>query len=177
MTDLPFGPRIAIIGPSNSGKSTLAHTMSRAWNIPVYHLDQYAHIPNTNWVRRPNDDFAADHHQIISKECWIIDGNYNFLMAERFSSATKVIFLDFFPLSTMCRYLINSFIKVTGHRPGQLQGGSQKISWKLIKYSLFQYPKNRQKYLSLTKDLPQDRVIRIRSLRQLNQLYSSYHLD
>jgi hypothetical protein len=44
-----LGPRIAIFGPSNAGKSTLAVAMSKRLNIPAIHLDQLKFIPNTNW--------------------------------------------------------------------------------------------------------------------------------
>jgi adenylate kinase family enzyme len=47
MPDSP-GQRIAIIGPSNSGKSTLAATMSIALSLPLLHLDQIAHRPTTH---------------------------------------------------------------------------------------------------------------------------------
>ncbi len=173
MLDLPFGSRIAIIGPSNSGKSTLADIMSRTWNIPVYHLDQYAHIPNTAWVRRPNDDLAADHTRVITEDSWVIDGNYSFLMPKRFERATKIIWIDPLPLSTMTRYVWNHLTKPKGHRLGQLQGGPQKISWGLIRFTLFQYPKNRQKYLDLIWDIPKDKIMHIRSYKELDALYGT----
>lgn len=43
-----LGPRICIIGPSSSGKSTLATLIGQKTNRKVVHLDQLAHEPNTD---------------------------------------------------------------------------------------------------------------------------------
>ena len=43
-----LGPRICIMGPSNSGKSTLADAIARACDLPVVHLDQLHHLPGTD---------------------------------------------------------------------------------------------------------------------------------
>lgn len=173
---IPFGSRIAIIGPSNSGKSTLAYTMGRAFNLPVYPLDQYAHVPNSAWIRRPENEFAEDHRQLIAKESWIIEGNYGFLMPDRFHRATTIIWLDPSPTFVMLRYLINRFIKPMDHRHGQLQGGSQTISWGLVRFTLFQYPKNRMQYRHYLSDIPPDRIIHLTSLRQISDFYKKIGL-
>jgi adenylate kinase family enzyme len=56
MTLDDLGPRICIVGPSNSGKSTLATAIGRARGLPVVHLDQLYHRADTDWEagRRPS---------------------------------------------------------------------------------------------------------------------------
>ena len=70
-----MGKRICIIGCSNSGKSTLADALSKKLNIPAHHLDQYAHIENSNWQRTPDEILIETHNNIIKQDAWIIDGN------------------------------------------------------------------------------------------------------
>ncbi len=41
-----LGDRIVVVGASNSGKSTLAHQIGEALDMPVVHLDQLFHEPN-----------------------------------------------------------------------------------------------------------------------------------
>lgn len=57
-----LGPRLCIIGPSNSGKSTLAAAIGRRRDLPVVHLDQLHHRPGSQWQARPREEFVALHH-------------------------------------------------------------------------------------------------------------------
>lgn len=54
-----LGDRICILGPSNSGKSTLADAIARKRHLSTVHLDQLFHLPNTDWEARPRDEFIA----------------------------------------------------------------------------------------------------------------------
>lgn len=42
-----LGDRICILGPSNSGKSTLADAIARKRGLTPIHLDLLFHLPNT----------------------------------------------------------------------------------------------------------------------------------
>ncbi|WP_315858497.1 hypothetical protein [Rhizobium leguminosarum] len=86
-----LGQRIAILGPSNAGKSTLAVALSKKLGIPAVHLDQLHHLPGTHWQSRPEAEFAALHDAAIHKERWIIEGSYSRLMPQRLARATGVI--------------------------------------------------------------------------------------
>ncbi|MET3722789.1 hypothetical protein [Sphingomonas trueperi] len=50
MTLDDLGPRLCILGPSNSGKSTLAFAIAAARGLPPIHLDQLHHLPHTDWL-------------------------------------------------------------------------------------------------------------------------------
>jgi adenylate kinase family enzyme len=56
-----LGPRICIMGPSNSGKSTLANAIGQASSLVPIHLDQLYHYPQTDWLPRPEAEFVALH--------------------------------------------------------------------------------------------------------------------
>ncbi len=60
-----LGPRICIMGPSNSGKSTLADAIGKAQDLVPIHLDQLHHLPHTDWVARAPDAFQALHDAAI----------------------------------------------------------------------------------------------------------------
>jgi len=57
-----LGPRICILGPSNSGKSTLAKAIGNKKSSQVFHLDQLFHLPNILWQERSEDDFLRLHN-------------------------------------------------------------------------------------------------------------------
>lgn len=170
-----LGSKICIIGCSNSGKSTLSHYLSKKINIPAYHLDQLAHLPNSKWQRQPDEVLVAEHDRIIQKDSWIIEGNYSVCMAHRFDVARSVIWLDPTVYSSIFRYLLRS-IKNDPNRPGRLEGARQEFSFELIKYILINYPKNRHGYIYLLKQRPQLLLLHIKSMALLKKYYEFWNL-
>ena len=75
MTLNELGTRICIMGPSNSGKSTLAEAIAKVRGLQVVHLDQLHHLPHTDWVPRPPAEFAALHDAAIAGDRWVMDGH------------------------------------------------------------------------------------------------------
>ncbi len=168
-----LGMRICIIGRSSSGKSSLANRLGSKLKIPVYHLDQLAHLPHTNWQRRPNPELIAAHDKIIQTDKWIIEGNYSCCMPQRFQRATFVIWLDPPVLGCLWRYIRRS-LRRAPERVGGLVGAKGEFSFSLVRFTLFQYPKNRVKYKKLlTKGPP---FLILSSLRCLNRLYKELGL-
>lgn len=85
--------RISIVGGSGSGKSTLCNILSKELNLPAIHLDAINY--NANWVEI---DKTQRDEIILNKSLedkWIIDGNYNKTIAERFNKADLIIWLDY----------------------------------------------------------------------------------
>jgi len=117
-----LGQRICIIGLSAGGKSTLAQALGNKLKIEVFHLDQLAHIPNTDWKEQDVTIFINSFHKILTNhENWIIEGNYSKLMPIRFEKATTIIWLDFNKWGSVYRYLKRT-LKNEAHRPGKLEG-------------------------------------------------------
>lgn len=170
-----LGNRICIIGPSSSGKSTLAKKLSERLNLPVCYLDQIAHFPNSNWKRREKKDLKIDHDIFLkNNRYWIIEGNYSFLMTDRFSNATTVIWLDFKVTGTLIRYFIRTF-KNSNSRIGNLDGVKTQISLKFVKYIVFDAPKNRKIYKKLINQ-SNIQLLYIDSFHQLKKYYKNWNL-
>lgn len=89
-----LGPRICILGPSNSGKSTLAEAIAGKRDLPAIHLDQLFHTPHTDWIPRPAQEFVHLHDAAIAQEQWVMDGNYSRTLPQRLARATGLILLD-----------------------------------------------------------------------------------
>lgn len=163
-----LGNRICIIGPSSSGKSTLAQHLSKQTGLPAYHLDLIAHVPGTKWKRRDDTDLMRDHDRLITQDCWIIEGNYSICMPQRFARADSVIWIDPFLPGSVMRY-IKRCLAADKERPGRLAGTSSEFSLYLIKYTLMNYPVNRRKYETLIGQNPHLKTIRLKSMKDLNQ--------
>ncbi|MBP2188442.1 P-loop NTPase family protein [Nocardia goodfellowii] len=67
--------RISVVGTSGSGKSTLARAISQRLGIPHIELDAIHHQPN--WTPLPTDEFRAAVTAQVTRDAWVVDGNYN----------------------------------------------------------------------------------------------------
>ena len=174
MKDL--GHRICILGPSSSGKSTLALALSRTLGIPCHHLDRIAHVSGTNWQRRCDDDHVYDHDIIIARDKWIIEGNYGVCMQQRLARATSVIWLDPPLRGCIFRYLLRCLVD-SPRRPGRIDAARKEFSLKLVKYTLLHYPRNRLKYRALLEFYPSLPLIMIKSMKDLKKFYKDRGLS
>ncbi|WP_230671627.1 hypothetical protein [Rathayibacter sp. Leaf248] len=121
-----------MIGPSTSGKSTLAAAIGHSRDLPVVHLDQYRHRPGTAWVERPDDEFAALHGDAVRGERWVIEGNYSRWLPERLERATGVVLLDATTPTTVFRYLRRAWSP--GDRIGGLEGTRDRVSLAMLRF-------------------------------------------
>lgn len=141
-----LGSRICILGPSNSGKSTLAEAIGKKLSYPVIHLDQVYHLPNTFWRCRSEHDFLMMHDQLIQDEQWIIDGNYTRYLNMRVEKATGLILLDISLPIMLKRYFYRTLFQ--HNRVGGVVPKNQKdrISMEMLKYLIFSTHKKRKQY-------------------------------
>jgi adenylate kinase family enzyme len=69
------GRRIAVIGGSCSGKTTLAARLAERLGIPHIELDSLPHHPN--WVESTAAELQRDVEAALEPlEGWVVDGNY-----------------------------------------------------------------------------------------------------
>ena len=175
MVDLKeLGGRIAIIGCSSSGKSTLADCLSKKLNTPVYHLDLLAHHEQTNWTRRADDELVKAHSELLDQDEWIIEGNYSVCMSERLKQATSVIWLDANVVVAAFRYIKRSLF-ADFDRVGKLPGAKREFRLFMLKHILFTYPRNRTKYQALI-EIFDGTVLKIPSLVILKKYYQYWEL-
>jgi adenylate kinase family enzyme len=169
-----FGDRICILGPSNSGKSTLAEAIARKRGSEVVHLDLLYHLPNTDWEVRPAAEFVALHDAAINGERWVIDGNYSKCMPQRFLRATGLILLDISTPASLFRYCRRTLFQ--RERAGALEGDRDSIKWNMIYHIAVVTPKNRKRYANMFHniDLPK---VRLTSIRAIKRCYQSWGLE
>lgn len=169
-----LGQRICILGPSNNGKSTLAAAIGRKLGIPAIHLDQMFHLPNTNWVQRPKEEFYALHDAAVDSDAWVMDGNYSSAMPKRFARATGAILLNAPRLANLSRYFHRTLFEKQRH--GALDGNADSVKWNMIHWILFVQPANHGKYDAMLAEagLP---VVRANSMAEVKTLYRAWGLE
>lgn len=85
--------RIIIIGCPGSGKSTFARELQKRTNLPLYYLDML--YWNADRTTVPKEEFRRRLGEVLQKDRWIIDGNYNSTMEMRMAVCDTVIVLDY----------------------------------------------------------------------------------
>ncbi|WP_340620958.1 AAA family ATPase [Xenorhabdus siamensis] len=168
-----LGNRICIMGPSNSGKSTLANAISTKCNLKVIHLDQLFHLPNTNWQERTVEEFISLHDMAIKEESWIIDGNYTRCLPQRLSRATGIILLDISMPSSLLRYVNRTLLQ--SNRYGALEGGKDSIKWKMLSHITVVTPKSRKRYAAIFEQLTIPKI-RLNSIKEIKEQFDQWEL-
>lgn len=89
--------RVAIVGTSCSGKTTLATSLADVLAVPRIELD--AHYWGPNWTPRPTETFRESVDRATAASRWVCDGNYRVVRDLVWQRATAVVWLDYtFPL-------------------------------------------------------------------------------
>jgi adenylate kinase family enzyme len=171
---IELGERICIIGPSNSGKSTLAEAIARKRGLKAVHLDQLHHLPNTNWKPRPAADFIALHDEEIVGNQWVIDGNYSKCFPQRFQRATGVILLDISTVASLFRYVRRTIMG--GVRSGALEGGQDSLKTSMFHHLAVVTPRNRKRYSDVYRQLDLPKVY-LSSVRAVDACYRDWALE
>ena len=85
--------KIMIIGSPGAGKSTFARRLKEATGLPLYYLDAIWHRSDQTTLSK--EEFDAKLEEIVRKERWIIDGNYQRTLGLRLEWCDTVFLLDY----------------------------------------------------------------------------------
>lgn len=165
-----LGPRICILGPNNSGKSTLAQAIARKRELPAIHLDQLFHLPHSDWTPRPKADFLRLHDRAIQQEHWVMEGNYTNSIGQRLERATGFILLDLSTASSLFRYFRRTLIE--RDRRGALEGGRDSVKWRMIHHITVVTPANRRRYAEMYERIALPKV-KLATMAELRHFYQT----
>lgn len=85
--------KIAIIGISGTGKSTLARSLSEQLQIPVLHADQY--IWDEQWEEADLEKAEQKFRKSLDTESWIAEGYIHPCAKKRLQDADLILYLDY----------------------------------------------------------------------------------
>ena len=162
--------RIIVVGNSGSGKSFLSKKISAITSLPLVHLDVEYWKPN--WEKTPKDEWIKIQNNLVEKEKWIIDGNYNGTMELRFTAADIVIFLDINRFT--CLF---SAIRRHGKKRSDLpQYLDEKFRFEFLQFCkwIFEFSKTgRRTIIDLHEKYPDKPFIIIKKRREIEKVLSS----
>lgn len=85
--------KVIIVGCPGSGKSTFAKKLSNIVNIPLYHLDMIKWSADKTTISK--EEFDEKLKNILKKDKWIVDGNYQRTLEMRLKECDTMFLLDF----------------------------------------------------------------------------------
>lgn len=87
------GRRIAIVGSTGSGKTTLARQLAQRLGCPHVELDALHWEPN--WTPAPLELFRWRTQQALRGNAWTVDGNYSKVRDIVLAQADTIVWLDY----------------------------------------------------------------------------------
>lgn len=131
--------KIIVIGSCGSGKTTFSLQLGYITGLPVIHLDKEYWQPG--WVEPIQDEWIEKLNELMSKDKWILDGNFKSSLELRLQQADTVIFLDF--KRHLCLYRVGKrFLKnFNKSRSDMPEGCNEKIDLDFIKF-IWKFPEN-----------------------------------
>ncbi len=126
--------RVLIIGCCGSGKSTFAKKLNKILKLELIHLDKLYWKPG--WQRSSQVEWTKIVQEIIEKDSWIMDGNYDSTLDMRIVKADTVVFFNFPRITclynTFKRALRGKLFKVV--RSDIKEGCGEKLDWTFLKW-------------------------------------------
>jgi len=161
--------RIAILGYSGSGKSTLAKYLSTYYSIPVLYLDTIQF--EANWKERNRQEAISMVAEFMSKEDWIIDGNYtSFLQDERLDLADYIIYMAFSRFNCLLRAYKRYFRYKNTSRESMASGCIEKIDIPFVWWILHKgRSKEKKQYYNSVLQKYHTKSIVLNNQKQLNK--------
>jgi adenylate kinase family enzyme len=117
--------RIAIVGCSGGGKSTLARALAARLGLPVIHLDVIYWKPG--WTTGDRAQTRAEMDAPVMADRWICEGNFVDASALRFSRADTIVWVDLARLTCLRRAVWRAITYFGRDRPDLAPGCPETV--------------------------------------------------
>jgi adenylate kinase family enzyme len=171
VSDARLGRRVLVVGPTNSGKSTLAARIGALLDVPSVDLDALYWKPD--WVGSEDEEWHPRLREVAERDAWVVAGNYwRHTTPTLWPRAEAVIWLDLPLRVTLPRIFTRSWKR---WRSRELLWGTNREhffpqfkvwdSTSLVGYALQAHRSMRQRYVASMADpaFAHLRFVRLRS--------------
>ena len=162
--------RIAIVGISGSGKSTVSRVIAEKTKLPLFHMDQL--FWKGNWEAIPEHEYVANHQELIKKDEWIIEGYIDGPMADRLKRADLIIYLDYSGIRCFLYILRRWLLHRKESRPELHPEALERFSPRLLRVVITR--KEREHIEEALEGIDQTDVVRLHTPRELKNLLNTY---
>jgi adenylate kinase family enzyme len=130
--------KVLVIGPGGAGKSTFARELGKLLDLEVLHLDKFYWRPG--WIETPKPDWLKTVYELLSRDAWVMDGNYSGTLDVRLKACDTVIFLDMGRALCLWRVLKRLLMYRKGSRPDMAEGCPERLTPEFILW-IWNYPR------------------------------------
>jgi adenylate kinase family enzyme len=168
--------RIIVIGSGGAGKSTLARRLGARLGLEVLHLD--ALHWQAGWVEPPKEVWKRHVEELLTRDSWVMDGNYSGTMQRRIEACDTVVFLDLPRLVCVWRALKRMVVYYNRRRPDMAEGCRERFDLKFLRW-IWDYPeRTRPKVVELlTSAAPDKRIVWLKSRAEVEDFIDSLPTD
>jgi adenylate kinase family enzyme len=161
--------RVLILGIPGAGKSTLATRLGHVLDLPVHHLDRY--FWNPGWKASAPDEWHEKIESLLTRDRWILDGNYRSSIPMRLEYADTVVYLDFPRRVALWRVMKRIVTYRNGTRPDMADGCPERwFDRQFLRYIWRYHQDVRPQTLALPDEFarrPGRQVIHLHSQREI----------
>ena len=164
-------PKIAVVGTSGSGKTTVARELARRLGVPHVELDALFHGPG--WTETPLEEFRRRVAAATDADGWVVDGNYDSSLGELvLERADTVVWLDL-PLRVALTRVTRRTVRRI--RTGEELWSGNRESWRggflgwesMFVWTIRSHLRHRRARAGRLVRHPHLRIVRLRSAREV----------
>jgi adenylate kinase family enzyme len=165
--------RVAVIGISGNGKTTVSRALAEKLGVPYIELDALYHRPG--WQQAPLDEFRARVDEVTQADAWVVDGTYVQQVGDlTVDRADVVVWLDQ-PLPVVLWRLARRAVRDIRTRRDLFNGNRQTWRWAffaregLLPYAFTQHFVRRRVWPEKFAAMPHLNLVRLRSAREVER--------